>query len=649
LLFFVSGIAFLTTMVNAATAPWLVGKLGITAQPAARQTLIRMFHSQLVGWSQDKEHPPEVTKKLQEMLLVAKHHIDHQAVSTDGPVSKRAIKSLKGMGSHAGRSSNGSDMSTNSSPQSSKSGYRERHKTLDHLDNDNVEDNAKIITELVGLAEEYSKLSPEDLDLFGEALPENMLGKDHILGKIDPDGKYILPQNMLGKVDEMINLVSEQYVDAGMAKVVNQCFLTLVHNNYWKLIEDRKLRPGSPEADILLTSVRVSLSPYRADLVDFEYIEERVISTEELEAEDAIGAEFGALSDSSTARAPKNGRLANLVSSAHFNIFIAISILANTVVICCEELGLGGEAKAASVSYLILDAIFTTIFIVEFALKFAWLKFGYFKDAWNKFDFCLVLVGVFGVVMNTISEFASEGSDISAGRVLRLARVLRTTRFLRVFRLFHAKMSADKFISFDLARLMKKISVMHCFVLAHLWAQADLVVYFGGNGRLDEEDESEIARCILQSQVATYKALLAAADAQRHMKRGLHDELKSLYMRRDITEALGRFVEKAHEDGAISATEAHAILHPLHEQVSTCMSKLNDRASGVFHMSRKELKSRYGGPFGDEYCSPSQPAAWAMARGHPASISEHPHVPAMRDPIEDLAIDKSLSVLSVDT
>ena len=25
------------------------------------------------------------------------------------------------------------------------------------------------------------------------------------------------------------------------------------------------------------------------------------------------------------------------------------------------------------------------------------------------------------------------------------------------------------------------------------------------------------------------------------------------------------------DDGAISATEAHAILHPLHEQVSTCM------------------------------------------------------------------------------
>merc|ERR1719353_1009104 len=116
-------------------------------------------------------------------------------------------------------------------------------------------------------------------------------------------------------------------------------------------------------------------------------------------------------------------------------------------------------------------------------------------------------------------------------RVLRLARMLRTMRFLRVFRLFNAKLSADKFVSLDLAKHMKKITTMSCFITAHLIAQKDIVKYFGGNGKLDEEDESEIARCILQSQVATYKALLAAADAQRHMKRGLHDELKSLYMR----------------------------------------------------------------------------------------------------------------------
>jgi len=41
-----------------------------------------------------------------------------------------------------------------------------------------------------------------------------------------------MPENLLGKVDDMIALINEQWVDEGMAKVVNQAFLTLVYNNY---------------------------------------------------------------------------------------------------------------------------------------------------------------------------------------------------------------------------------------------------------------------------------------------------------------------------------------------------------------------------------------------------------------------------------
>jgi sodium/hydrogen exchanger 10/11 len=46
LLFYVSGVAFLTMVVNATTAPALVHSLGITATPQARQLLLKMFHQQ---------------------------------------------------------------------------------------------------------------------------------------------------------------------------------------------------------------------------------------------------------------------------------------------------------------------------------------------------------------------------------------------------------------------------------------------------------------------------------------------------------------------------------------------------------------------------------------------------------------------------
>merc|ERR1719409_527298 len=127
---------------------------------------------------------------------------------------------------------------------------------------------------------------------------------------------------------------------------------------------------------------------------------------------------------------------------------------------------------------------------------------------------------------------------------------------------------------------------MSCFIGAHVQAQNDLLSYFGGNGKLDERDECEIARCILQSQVVTYKALIAAASTQKQISPGILKELQTLYSRKSITEGLSHFVEKAHSDGAISATEAYAILHPLNHQVSACMKTLSDRAEGVIEVSK---------------------------------------------------------------
>merc|ERR1719498_2028638 len=111
----------------------------------------------------------------------------------------------------------------------------------------------------------------------------------------------------------MIQLISEEEVDNGMSKVVNQCFLTMVYNNYWKLIEHGDLRPGSPESDVLLTSIRVSLSPYRADLTDFDYVHDKMISSDEVQTDDDVGAEFGALAEGVTGNT--NGCVARFVGN----------------------------------------------------------------------------------------------------------------------------------------------------------------------------------------------------------------------------------------------------------------------------------------------------------------------------------------------
>merc|ERR1719253_1373310 len=77
-------------MVNATTAPTLVAKLGITAMPQARVTLVKMFHSQLELWSTASGHPEEVTAALKEMLHEAYEHIAHTQISKTGPQSSRS-------------------------------------------------------------------------------------------------------------------------------------------------------------------------------------------------------------------------------------------------------------------------------------------------------------------------------------------------------------------------------------------------------------------------------------------------------------------------------------------------------------------------------------------------------------------------------
>merc|ERR1719171_1704195 len=100
-------------------------------------------------------------------------------------------------------------------------------------------------------------------------------------------------------------------------------------------------------------------------------------------------------------------------------------------------------------------------------------------------------------------------------------------------------------ISVDVARHMKRITTLVCFASAHLTAEEQLVKYFGANGKIDDDDEAEMARCILQSQLSVYKALMLGVSEGRQMNQDLLKELKWVYQRKAVTEHLESFVLSA--------------------------------------------------------------------------------------------------------
>merc|ERR1719379_2163678 len=159
-------------------------------------------------------------------------------------------------------------------------------------------------------------------------------------------------------------------------------------------------------------------------------------------------------------QAKDSGCAAGIANSTKFNMGIAVAILLNSVVVMIEELAKTEDNKDHA-GWLVADGFFTFVFVVEFLLKVIALKLDYFRDAWNRFDFFLVVVGVAGLIMNIFTQ-GGEAKLAGQTRVMRLARVLRTMRFLRIFRLFNARLGRDKFVSMDLAKQMTKITTMSC-------------------------------------------------------------------------------------------------------------------------------------------------------------------------------------------
>mmetsp|Transcript_23241 Transcript_23241/g.51423 ORF Transcript_23241/g.51423 Transcript_23241/m.51423 type:complete len:1252 (+) Transcript_23241:95-3850(+) len=621
-LFFVSGIAFLTTIINATTAPALVRMLGITALPDAQLRLLKMLSEQLVQWSSDHKQPEAITSGLRHML----EHLDDQITSQQSQQTR--VARVTQMVGHLSAGKPGQTPSgTESGDQSPRSdGDMHQLKSIksthirDGTASKHVQDNANICEKLREAEAGYKSLRDS----------EEGLGMLEIKAQGGGISKGIPAEHLLLEVDDMVELMKGTPVDEGMAKVVNRAFLSLVRTHYWRQLETGDLRPGSDEAETLLTSVEVALSPLRADLMDWRYIVGRlrrhtVLSDDEWwevfpntlvqestqlndgmdsrkvhsHMPDELGAIQGQVSAMpstfpSRAKVGKLHGVPRVVGSAWFNVGISVIIILNGIWIAVEEKYQTDDGSNEEL-WLVGDFFFTAVFTIECILKLWVMHLRYFKDGSNVFDFVLVVLGLLGFAFTLISYLQGENGQGDITGIIRISRVFRVLRFLRVFRLFNAKLSRDKLVSHELSCIMFRIMTCMSFIAAHLSSQKSLIKYFGGNGKIDCEDEVEIARCIVQSQLSVYKAINVVAQMERQMNGSLVTDLKNTLERKEIAEALEEFVMTALADGAITSREAESMMHPLHHQIADCLALLNDTTEGILRNATVASHSSHGG------------------------------------------------------
>jgi len=199
---------------------------------------------------------------------------------------------------------------------------------------------------------------------------------------------------------------------------------------------------------------------------------------------------------------------------------------------------------------------------------------------WNCFDFFLVVLGFMGLIMSflALDQKSAASQTGSESRVIRIARVLRTMRFLRLFRLFHARLSADKHVSPEVVAVMKSMSTMKSFIRAHLDSQEMILLFFTDS--IDESNELELARCVVQSQISVHNAVLGAVNVYRRDKE-LFEDIRLVLDRKHIVEDLQEFIESALADGAISTTNAGLILHPMAHEVHDCIAYIYKKGDGI--------------------------------------------------------------------
>ncbi|XP_047516358.1 muscle calcium channel subunit alpha-1 isoform X6 [Pieris napi] len=116
------------------------------------------------------------------------------------------------------------------------------------------------------------------------------------------------------------------------------------------------------------------------------------------------------------------------VTSQPFEYAIFVLIMINTITLAMKY---HNQPVEYSKALDMLNMIFTAVFALEFIFKLAAFRFkNYFGDAWNTFDFIIVLGSIIDIVVSQVNELKNQESSIPSINFFRLFRVMRLVKLL---------------------------------------------------------------------------------------------------------------------------------------------------------------------------------------------------------------------------
>ncbi|XP_045779667.1 muscle calcium channel subunit alpha-1-like isoform X8 [Maniola jurtina] len=119
------------------------------------------------------------------------------------------------------------------------------------------------------------------------------------------------------------------------------------------------------------------------------------------------------------------------VTSQPFEYAIFVLIMINTITLAMKY---HNQPPEYSKALDMLNMIFTAVFALEFIFKLAAFRFkNYFGDAWNTFDFIIVLGSIIDIVVSQVNELKNQGSGLQRTHVVKESSI-PSINFFRLFR-----------------------------------------------------------------------------------------------------------------------------------------------------------------------------------------------------------------------
>jgi len=576
ILFFTSGIAALTLLVNATTCPLLVKWLGIARTSTTQQTIMQTVHYQLVNMAnsqtrQKSADRKEVSEEVNELTHIIGQIMDGMLQDVDHHISASGNRWRTLLGFRQPE-----EAAAAHAPQAGEGGggWAPVSSAVSVM---SVDDGPRLLMVAQAARTAYADVDNEMLELLRFPRVEEEEAE---------------AQN------ELFATISRTHPNRSMHRVVNEAFLCLLRAQYWAMNARGEFLDYDDVRATLLQSLGTSAETSSSSslLVDLRFIVTWAMREGDLSIEE-VGYDFdldvlGIASDPEQS-VPEANIFAKIESSAVFGVTMVLVILANTVIIAIEL-----STESDDWYMPVLNLGFALAYLFEFAIRFGALKWGYFCDAWNVFDFSLLLIGLAGSVLEFLmmTEHMSQSQSARIARVVKLFRIIRNVRVgVRV--LLSAKkhgitrIDITKGISGIISALrnarnsdqtelrVRYIHILCSFVKSHLHCQKQFIQFFGKDGKLHS---TEAARCLLASQTEVCAATVMACNVAAMVEGSALEALYVLSECNRVAEDLLHFVDSAHSSGILGAREAETLQHPLKAHMRDINDKLHLAVQGGF-------------------------------------------------------------------